>query len=46
MTELGLEEGSIVTRAEEGEIETDAGTIRVVPAWRFLLELEDAVVSS
>jgi hypothetical protein len=46
MTELGLQEGSIVTRAEEGEIETDAGTIRVVPAWRYLLELEDAAVSS
>ncbi len=40
MSELGLDEGTIVTRAEEGEIESDAGTIRVVSAWRFLLELE------
>lgn len=46
MTELGLDEGTIVTRAEEGDIETDAGTIRTVPAWRFLLELEGAAVNS
>jgi hypothetical protein len=37
MAELGLVSGTIVTRDEDGVIETDAGTIEVVPAWRFLL---------
>ena len=38
MIEQGLNEGTIVTRSEQDEITTDEGTIKVVPAWRFLLE--------
>ncbi|MCA8938974.1 MAG: ATP-binding protein [Planctomycetes bacterium] len=38
MQELGVSEGTIVTRSEEGSIESKAGTIRVVPVWKFLLE--------
>ncbi|NLV39699.1 MAG: ATP-binding protein [Candidatus Hydrogenedentes bacterium] len=41
MSELGLEEGTIVTRSEEEGIRGGAGRIRVVPAWHFLLELPD-----
>lgn len=47
MAELNLPLGTIVTREEEEEIAVAAGTIRVVPAWRFLLELpEDTVPPS
>ena len=42
MTELGLSTGTIVTRSEDERIETEAGTIEVVPAWRFLLELPES----
>ncbi|MFW5856983.1 MAG: ATP-binding protein [Planctomycetota bacterium] len=42
MGEHGLETGTIVTRNEEERIEVDSGRIRVVPAWRFLLELPEA----
>ncbi len=38
MTEQGLPTGTIVTRNEEGRIDTAGGTIDIVPAWRFLLE--------
>ncbi len=38
MTECGLSEGVIVTRSESETLETPAGTVRVVPAWTFLLE--------
>lgn len=38
MIELGLETGTIVTRNEEGEIESGGGRILVPPAWRFLLD--------
>jgi predicted AAA+ superfamily ATPase len=41
MAELGLKTGVIVTRGEEAWIEVDAGTIAVVPAWRFLLGLPE-----
>lgn len=41
MTELDQESGIIVTRSEEEMIDVDAGKIRVVPAWRFLLELPE-----
>lgn len=41
MAELGLKTGTIVTRSDEEEITVDAGTIAVVPAWRFLLDLPD-----
>jgi uncharacterized protein len=38
MTELGLKTGTIVTRNEDGRIEVAGGTIRVIPAWQYLLE--------
>ena len=37
MTELGLPEGTIVTRNEEDSFAVEAGKINVVPAWRFIL---------
>lgn len=40
MAELKLASGIIVTRGEEGQIEVEAGKIAIVPAWRFLLDLE------
>ena len=40
MTELGIREGIIATRWDEREIQQDTGTVRVIPAWRFLLELQ------
>jgi len=42
MTELRVKTATIVTRAQDERIETDAGTIEVVPAWRFLLELPES----
>ena len=39
MTELGQTTGVIVTRDEQETLEIDAGTIRILPAWQFLLEL-------
>jgi predicted AAA+ superfamily ATPase len=42
MRELGCKTGTIVTRGEDERIETDSGTVRVVPAWKFLLELPEA----
>jgi len=41
MTELKIKTGTVVTRLEEEEIETDSGRIEVVPAWRFLLEQDE-----
>jgi predicted AAA+ superfamily ATPase len=41
MAELRQTAGTIVTREESGRVETDAGTIAAVPAWRFLLDLPD-----
>jgi hypothetical protein len=38
MAETGLAEADIVTLHEDARIETPAGAIRVVPAWRWLLE--------
>lgn len=40
MTELHLSEGTIVTRRESETIQGRAGTVQVVPVWRFLLDLE------
>ena len=40
MAEMHIETGIIVTRGEEQEVNVDAGRINVVPAWRFLLDLE------
>ncbi len=42
MAELGLSTGTIVTRGEEERIEVGGGTIEVVAAWRFLLELPES----
>lgn len=38
MKELKIKEGCIVTQREEETLETEAGTIHVKPAWRFLLD--------
>jgi hypothetical protein len=42
MAELGLKTGTIETRNEDERIEAGSGTIEVVPAWRFLLELPES----
>jgi predicted AAA+ superfamily ATPase len=42
MTELGLSTGTIVTWKEDERIDIVSGTIEVVPAWRFLLELPES----
>ena len=39
MAELGLRAGTIVTRDQEETMPVDAGSIDVVPAWRFLLDV-------
>lgn len=39
MREMDLKTAQIVTRGEEEHLATDSGTIDVVPAWRFLLNL-------
>lgn len=41
MAQYGLETGTVVTRSETEQIETDAGEVSVVPAWRFLLDLPE-----
>lgn len=41
MAETGLKTGSLVTRSENEEIPVDGGTIRVIPAWQFLLDMAD-----
>jgi len=41
MAELNLNSGTIVTRADREQIDVDPGTINVLPAWRFLLDLSD-----
>jgi uncharacterized protein len=42
MAELSLETGTIVTRNENQRIDSGAGTIEVVPAWRYLLDLPES----
>ncbi|MBZ0160472.1 ATP-binding protein [Candidatus Methylomirabilis sp.] len=42
MAELKLTTGTIVTRSGHERIEVDGGTIEVVPAWRFLLDLPES----
>jgi predicted AAA+ superfamily ATPase len=42
MAELGLKTGTIVTRNEDDRVQVEAGTIDVVPAWRFLLDLPES----
>ena len=39
MAELGTRTGTVVTRDEGETIAVDAGSIEVVPAWRFLLDV-------
>jgi len=41
MAELKLKTGTIVTRNENEVVQTDGGTIQVVPIWRFLLDMPD-----
>lgn len=41
MSELKLSRGIIVTRKEEEQIHVDSGRIDVVPAWRFLLNMQE-----
>lgn len=43
MDELGLDTGTIVTRNESEYIEAGKGTIDVIPAWRFLLDLPEQI---
>lgn len=38
MAEEGLNQGAVVTLREEASLETGSGRVRVVPAWRSLLE--------
>jgi uncharacterized protein len=40
MDELGLTSSTIVTKNEEEELKVASGTIFVVPAWRFLLDIQ------
>jgi len=42
MAELNLKTGTIVTRNEDGRMDVEAGTIEVIPAWRFLVGLPDS----
>lgn len=42
MAELDVRAGTIVTRHEEEQIGVESGTIHVVPAWRFLLDMPDS----
>ena len=37
MTELDMKDAIIVTHEEEGETPLNGGTVRIIPAWRFLL---------
>jgi predicted AAA+ superfamily ATPase len=41
MAELGLKSGTVVTRNDRETIDTAEGTIEVVPAWRYLLNLPE-----
>jgi len=42
MGELDIHDSVIVTLEDEDELNTESGTVRIIPAWRFLLELPDA----
>lgn len=42
MEELGVKTGTIVTRNEQERIDPDNGAIKVVPAWRFLLDMPES----
>lgn len=38
MRKFGVEKGIILTLSEEGEVKEKAGTIKIMPAWKWLLE--------
>lgn len=38
MTRFGLKQGLIITHRQQEDIKTDAGTVRIVPAWKWCLE--------
>ena len=40
MREVAAEDGILVTRDERDSLETETGRIEVLPAWRFLLDME------
>ena len=42
MGELGCKTGTVVTRGEDERIDTDSGTIKAMPVWKFLFELPEA----
>lgn len=42
MSELKLSTASIITRSEDGEVMLGAGKVKILPAWRFLLEVPSA----
>ncbi len=42
LAELGIKTGTIVTRNSDEQIKTDAGSIDMIPAWRFLLDLPES----
>ena len=42
MAEQKQKSGTIVTKNETGQIETDSGSIVVAPVWRFLLDQASA----
>lgn len=37
MAETGLSESTLITLDEEGDVDTGAGTVRFVPAWKWML---------
>jgi uncharacterized protein len=41
MAERGSKVGYIITRYEEENLNTAAGIVKVLPAWRFLLDIEE-----
>jgi hypothetical protein len=43
MVELGMKTGTIVTRNEDERIDAGGGTIEVIPAWRYLLDMAQPV---
>jgi len=42
MAELSAKSATIVTRNEEKQVDVEGGTIKVVPAWRFLLDMPES----
>jgi predicted AAA+ superfamily ATPase len=43
MVEQGMKTGTIVTRNEDERIDAGGGTIEVIPAWRYLLDMAQPV---